>query len=107
MALNAGVGVGGHFATETDLDEELNLINLDGVSTVHPARDVVRHMVAQGRGNVLLTAWIAGTMPTPREASARPERPRPTATPKIRTGFRYYIRSLARRLVVVLTSVLF
>lgn len=36
IAINAGVGVGGDFR-ETDLDEELNLINLNVVSTVHLA----------------------------------------------------------------------
>ena len=68
IALNAGVGVGGRFATDTDLDEELNLINLNVVSTVHLAKHVLKDMVAQGRGKVLFTASIASTTPTPFEA---------------------------------------
>ena len=68
IALNAGVGVGGRFATETDLDEELNLINLNVVSTVRLAKHVVRDMVARGSGKILFTASIASTTPTPFEA---------------------------------------
>ena len=68
LALNAGVGVGGRFATETDLNEELDLINLNVVSTVHLAKHVVRDMVAQGSGKILFTASIASTTPTPFEA---------------------------------------
>jgi uncharacterized protein len=34
IAINAGVGVGGDFARETDLQDELNLINLNVVSTL-------------------------------------------------------------------------
>ena len=68
IALNAGVGVGGRFASETDLNEELDLINLNVVSTVHLAKHVVRDMVAQGSGKILFTASIASTTPTPYEA---------------------------------------
>ncbi|MFB2880384.1 SDR family NAD(P)-dependent oxidoreductase [Floridanema aerugineum] len=35
IAINAGVGVGGDFARETDLKDELNLINLNVVSALH------------------------------------------------------------------------
>lgn len=68
VAFNAGVGVGGDFVRETDLEKELNLINLNCVSTVHLAKHVLRDMVARGSGRVLFTASIAGTMPTPFEA---------------------------------------
>ncbi len=73
-ALNAGVGVGGRFADPkgskdaTDLHEEINMIELNCVSTVHLAKHVLRGMVAQGRGKVLFTASIASTTPTPFEA---------------------------------------
>jgi len=66
-ALNAGVGVSGSFA-ETDLGAELNLVNLNVVSTLHLAKYVVRQMLKQGRGRILFTSSIAGTMPTPYEA---------------------------------------
>ena len=74
VAFNAGVGVGGRFAgpkggpETTDLKEELNMIELNCVSTVHLAKHVLRDMAAQGRGKVLFTASIASTTPTPFEA---------------------------------------
>ena len=70
-AFNAGVGVGGRFVgpdDETDLREELDMIELNCVSTVHLAKHVLRDMKAQGRGRVLFTASIASTTPTPYEA---------------------------------------
>ena len=70
-AFNAGVGVGGRFVgpdDETDLREELNMIELNCVSTVHLAKHVLRGMKSQGRGRVLFTASIASTTPTPYEA---------------------------------------
>jgi uncharacterized protein len=66
IAINAGVGVSGSFV-ETDLSEELNMVALNVTSTVHLAKYVVRDMVARGRGKILFTASIAGTMPTPYE----------------------------------------
>lgn len=68
IAINAGVGVGGDFARETDLQDELNLINLNVVSTVHLAKRVVKDMVARGQGRILFTASIAALMPGPFEA---------------------------------------
>ena len=68
IAINAGVGVGGDFARETDFNAELNLINLNVLSTVHLAKRVIREMVARHHGRVLITSSIAGTMPTPLEA---------------------------------------
>jgi uncharacterized protein len=67
IAINAGVGVGGKFA-ETDLQQELNLIQLNVTSIVHLAKYVVRDMLARGSGRILFTSSIAGTMPTPLEA---------------------------------------
>lgn len=67
VALNAGVGVGGKFS-ETDLDQELNLIQLNVVSTVHLAKRVVQDMLKRRSGRILFTSSIAGTMPTPFEA---------------------------------------
>jgi uncharacterized protein len=65
--INAGVGVGGLFA-ETDLDEELNMVNLNCAGTVQLAKYVVQHMTARNRGRILFTASIAGEMVAPREA---------------------------------------
>jgi short-subunit dehydrogenase len=67
IAINAGVGVGGKFI-ETDLQEELNLINLNVVSTVHLAKRVVKDMVDRGTGKILFTSSIAALMPGPFEA---------------------------------------
>jgi len=65
--LNAGVGVGGLF-WETDLDEELNMVELNCTGTVHLAKHVVRDMVERNSGKILFTASIAGEMVAPREA---------------------------------------
>jgi short-subunit dehydrogenase len=67
IAINAGVGVGGDFARETDLKDELNLINLNVVSTVHLAKRVVKDMVSRGQGRILFTSSIAALMPGPFE----------------------------------------
>jgi uncharacterized protein len=67
IAINAGVGVGGEF-TKTDLQEELNLIELNVVSTVHLAKRVVKDMVDRGEGKILFTSSIAALMPGPFEA---------------------------------------
>ena len=68
IALNAGVGVGGDFADQTELQDELNLIAVNVTGTVHLAKRVVKDMVAQGGGHILFTASIAATTPTPYEA---------------------------------------
>jgi short-subunit dehydrogenase len=67
IAINAGVGVGGKFV-ETDLNEELNLINLNVVSSVHLAKRVVKDMLDRGHGKILFTSSIAALMPGPFEA---------------------------------------
>src|SRR3954470_5063393 len=62
-ALNAGIGAGGAFATDTDLDQELEIVDLNVRSTVHLAKYLVRDMVARGEGRLLFTSSIASTMP--------------------------------------------
>ncbi len=68
IAINAGVGVGGDFARDTDLRDELNLINLNVVSPVHLTKRLVKDMVARGQGRILFTSSIAALMPGPFEA---------------------------------------
>lgn len=68
VAINAGVGVGGDFARETDLKDELNMIDLNVTSSVHLAKRVVRDMVENGHGRVLFTSSIAALLPGPFEA---------------------------------------
>jgi short-subunit dehydrogenase len=63
LALNAGIGAGGAFATDTDLAQELTIVDLNCRSTVHLAKLVVRDMVARDAGRVLFTSSIASTMP--------------------------------------------
>jgi uncharacterized protein len=65
--INAGVGVGGLFS-ETDLEEELNMVNLNCSGTIELAKRVVRQMLQQQDGKILFTASIAGEMVAPREA---------------------------------------
>lgn len=65
VAINAGVGVGGEFATETHLEDELNIINLNATSSVHLAKRMAADMVGRGEGRILLTSSIASTMSGP------------------------------------------
>jgi uncharacterized protein len=61
-ALNAGRGAGGAF-TDTDLADELEIVDLNVRSTVHLAKYVVRDMAARNEGRILFTSSIASTMP--------------------------------------------
>jgi len=63
IAINAGVGVSGDFARQTDLDAELNLIQLNVASPVHLTKRVVGDMLQRGKGKILITSSIAATMP--------------------------------------------
>jgi uncharacterized protein len=63
LVLNAGIGAGGSFAGDTDLADELRLIDLNVRSTVHLGKLVVPRMVERGEGRVLITSSIASTMP--------------------------------------------
>src|SRR4051812_34507248 len=67
ICINAGVGLGGPFL-ETNLQDELDLINLNIVSVVHLAKLVLPDMVSRNEGRVLFTASIAAEMPAPFEA---------------------------------------
>jgi short-subunit dehydrogenase len=63
LALNAGVGAGGAFATDTELEDELRLVDLNVRSVVHLAKLVLPDMVERDEGRVLITSSIASTMP--------------------------------------------
>jgi short-subunit dehydrogenase len=67
LALNAGIGAGGAFAgpdaDRTELEQELQLVDLNVRSTVHLAKHVITDMVANDQGRVLFTSSIAATMP--------------------------------------------
>jgi short-subunit dehydrogenase len=66
-ALNAGVGAGGAF-TDTELADELRVVDLNVRSTVHLSKYMVRDMVTRGEGRILFTSSIASTMPGPFQA---------------------------------------
>src|SRR3954454_21688227 len=61
--LNAGIGAGGAFATETELADELKLIDLNVRSTVHLCKLVLADMVERDQGRILFTSSVASTMP--------------------------------------------
>ncbi len=66
--INAGIGEGGLFATESSLDQELDIVQLNCASTVHFAKHIAAQMVARKSGKILFTASIAAEMAAPREA---------------------------------------
>lgn len=67
LVINAGVGIGGDF-TETNLNEEIALINLNNISAVHLTKRLLPKMYEQGFGKILFTASISSIMPSPFEA---------------------------------------
>ena len=68
LALNAGVGLGGDFTRDQDLDDALRLVRLNVESTVHLAKRVLPAMAARGDGKVLITSSIASESPGPYQA---------------------------------------
>jgi uncharacterized protein len=62
VALNAGRGIGGDFVRATDLVEELNVIDVNVVSTVHLAKRLLPEMLEHG-GQILFTSSVASMMP--------------------------------------------
>ena len=67
IAINAGIGVGGPFL-ENDIEDEINIINLNVISTVRLAKLVLQEMAARNEGRVLFTSSIAADAPGPYEA---------------------------------------
>lgn len=63
IALNAGIGSGGDFSRETDLHQDLNVVDLNCRSTVHLSKLVLRDMVARNQGRLLFTSSIASRIP--------------------------------------------
>lgn len=63
IAINAGRGIGGEFVSQTELRDELNVIDVNVTSTVHLAKRVLPDLVARGAGRVLFTSSIASMMP--------------------------------------------
>ncbi len=64
-AINAGIGVDGPFA-ETDINEEVKLMNLNVIGTVCTAKHVIQDMIARGQGGkILFTSSVASLAPGP------------------------------------------
>jgi short-subunit dehydrogenase len=61
-ALNAGVGRGGKFV-DTELDDDLEIVDLNVRSTMHLAKLVLRDMARRNSGRVLFTSSIVASMP--------------------------------------------
>lgn len=72
-ALNVGIGVGGAFV-DTDLQDEFKLIAINVTGTVHMAKRVVQHMVANGEGRILIVSSVSATTPTPYETVYGPSK---------------------------------
>ncbi|HYD18863.1 MAG TPA: SDR family NAD(P)-dependent oxidoreductase [Patescibacteria group bacterium] len=64
-AINAGVGVNGDFVRDNKLEDEMNLISLNVLSSVHLSKRVLEDMVKNKEGRLLITASIAGLAPGP------------------------------------------
>lgn len=67
IAINAGVGVGGSFL-DTDLQDELDMINLNVKSVVHLSKHIIGDMAARNSGKVLFTASVVSEAPAPFQA---------------------------------------
>jgi short-subunit dehydrogenase len=72
-ALNVGIGLGGAFV-DNELDDDLRVIAINVTGTVHMAKRVVRHMVANGRGRILVVSSLSATTPTPFETVYGPSK---------------------------------
>lgn len=62
---NAGVGEHGMFASETDLQKELAMIQTNATSLVHLTKLFLKDMTARNEGKILMLASIASIMPNP------------------------------------------
>lgn len=62
---NAGMGEYGKFATETDLQKELSIIQLNATSLVHLTKLFLKEMVDRNEGKILMLASVASAIPNP------------------------------------------
>ncbi|WP_210491722.1 SDR family NAD(P)-dependent oxidoreductase [Patulibacter sp. SYSU D01012] len=69
LVLNAGVGVGGEFARDNELQDHLRLVDLNVRHPVHVARELLPDMVQRGAGRILFTSSIAAAAPGPYQAT--------------------------------------
>lgn len=71
--LNAGKSLGGAFL-DTDLDDELQMLELNVTGQVRLAKHVVRHMAGNKAGRILITTSCSALTPTPYESIYGPTR---------------------------------
>jgi short-subunit dehydrogenase len=69
VVLNAGVGAGGRKFIDIPLQEDLDLVALNVVSTLALAKRAAVEMAARRTGRLLFTSSLAATMPAPYQAS--------------------------------------
>lgn len=62
---DAGMGEYGLFATETNLQKELDIIQINAVSLVHLTKLYVRDMVARNEGKILMLGSEVSVIPNP------------------------------------------
>jgi len=62
---NAGFGEYGKFATETDLQKELTIIQVNLTALVHLTKLFLKDMVQRNEGKILMLGSIASIMPNP------------------------------------------
>jgi uncharacterized protein len=67
IVMNAGIGMSGAFL-KTDLQRELNLLQLNVVSLVHLTKRILPEFVQRGTGKILFTSSVAASTPGPFEA---------------------------------------
>ncbi|UQY33980.1 SDR family NAD(P)-dependent oxidoreductase [Pseudomonas fulva] len=72
-ALNVGIAIGGAFV-ENSLEDEFKQIAINITGTVHLAKRVVQHMVANKHGKILVTSSVSATQPTPYETVYGPSK---------------------------------
>lgn len=72
-ALNVGIAKGGAFV-DNSLEDELRIIAINCTGTVHMAKRVVRHMVSNGHGRILVVSSVSATQPTPFETVYGPSK---------------------------------
>ncbi|MFA6237889.1 MAG: SDR family NAD(P)-dependent oxidoreductase [Bacteriovorax sp.] len=63
IAINGGINLTGESRIDADWDDELNVINLNVISTVHLAKHMINDMIKRKRGKILFTSSVVGPMP--------------------------------------------
>ena len=65
---DAGFGTYGMFATETDLQKELAIVQVNATALMHLTKLYVKDMVSRNEGKILMLGSVASVTPTPLQA---------------------------------------